>query len=147
MTEAGPMSFDSADAASYLNQGLWDDIITHEMMHVLGFGTLWNTAPNRSVRDSGSVYRQGRIGRLSGRRSPRVRPIYRSRLAAAPEPPGRIGPKSALGNELMTPYINGTNNLSSFSLMSLADLGYHVQPLPWSGNSRQLRLPRRDHAR
>ena len=34
----------------------------------------------------------------------------------------------------MTPYINGSNYLSSFSLMSLADLGYNVQPLPWSGN-------------
>jgi hypothetical protein len=34
----------------------------------------------------------------------------------------------------MTPFINSSNYLSSFSLMSLADLGYSVQPLPWPGN-------------
>jgi hypothetical protein len=42
--------------------------------------------------------------------------------------------EAALGNELMTPYINSSNYLSSFSLMSLADLGYQVQPLSWPGN-------------
>ena len=42
LTSTGSMQFDSADALNYLNKGLWDDIITHEMMHVLGFGTLWN---------------------------------------------------------------------------------------------------------
>src|SRR5439155_11965266 len=42
LTAVGQMQFDVADAANYLGQGLWDDIVTHEMMHVLGFGSLWN---------------------------------------------------------------------------------------------------------
>lgn len=35
------MQFDSADAASYLSQGLFDEIVTHEMMHAVGIGSIW----------------------------------------------------------------------------------------------------------
>lgn len=35
------MQFDSADAASYLSQGLFDEIVTHEMLHAVGVGTIW----------------------------------------------------------------------------------------------------------
>ena len=38
---------------NYLNKGLWDDIVTHEMMHVLGFGTLWNYGANPLVPTAG----------------------------------------------------------------------------------------------
>ena len=65
------MQFDSADAVNYLNNGLWDDIITHEMMHVLGFGTLWNYGANPLVPTAGQYIGKRRTGRLSGRRSPR----------------------------------------------------------------------------
>jgi hypothetical protein len=36
------MEFDSADASRYLSQGLWDDIVFHEMAHSIGFGTIWS---------------------------------------------------------------------------------------------------------
>ncbi|SNT06570.1 hypothetical protein SAMN05421757_105342 [Tropicimonas sediminicola] len=43
---AGLMEFDSADAADLLDGaalgGLWNDTVLHEMMHVVGFGTLWD---------------------------------------------------------------------------------------------------------
>jgi len=36
------MQFDSADAQSYLNAGLFDEIVTHEMLHSVGFGSIWS---------------------------------------------------------------------------------------------------------
>lgn len=41
----GLMRFDSADVAGYVASGRFDEIVLHEMGHVLGFGTLWNQAP------------------------------------------------------------------------------------------------------
>ena len=38
---AARMRFDEADAASLDAEGLWGDTALHEMLHCLGFGTLW----------------------------------------------------------------------------------------------------------
>jgi hypothetical protein len=42
LTFNGTMEFDSADAASMLAAGILDDVVLHEMGHVLGYGSLWN---------------------------------------------------------------------------------------------------------
>lgn len=39
---SGTMNFDTADTAVLDASGLLDDVILHEMGHVLGLGTLWN---------------------------------------------------------------------------------------------------------
>jgi hypothetical protein len=36
------MTFDIADAANFDAQGLFDEIVLHEMIHSIGFGTLWD---------------------------------------------------------------------------------------------------------
>ena len=41
-TVVGVMEFDVADAQNLLHDNTWDDTILHEMIHVLGFGTLWD---------------------------------------------------------------------------------------------------------
>jgi len=51
MATAGKMEFDSADVAGLVDDDLFDDVIRHEMAHVLGFGTLWT---NNFVYLSGS---------------------------------------------------------------------------------------------
>src|SRR5204862_3798465 len=38
----GIMSFDTADLSKMGRDGTLDDVITHEMGHVLGFGTVWD---------------------------------------------------------------------------------------------------------
>ena len=38
---AGLMHFDTADVADLIAAGQFDDVILHEMGHVLGFGTIW----------------------------------------------------------------------------------------------------------
>src|SRR3989440_12159971 len=39
----GVMRFDTADVAGLLAAGQWDEVILHEMGHVLGFGTIWQS--------------------------------------------------------------------------------------------------------
>jgi hypothetical protein len=133
LTEAGLMQFDTADAVNYLNKGLWDDIVTHEMMHVLGFGTFWNYGSNPLVPTAGHYIGANGLAayQAAGHPSATYIPVETNGAAGTA---GAHWSESALGNELMTPYINGSNYLSSFSLMSLADLGYHVQPSSWPGN-------------
>ncbi len=47
----GEMRFDSADVADLLAEGSFDDVVLHEMGHVLGIGTLWNTVPYGGARN------------------------------------------------------------------------------------------------
>ena len=41
---AGKMRFDSADIANLEAKGTFDDVILHEMAHVIGLGTLWSSS-------------------------------------------------------------------------------------------------------
>lgn len=41
---AGSMTFDSADTAGLEANGTFDDVILHEMGHVIGVGTLWSSS-------------------------------------------------------------------------------------------------------
>jgi len=44
LTILGAMRFDTADVAGLIASGQLNDVIAHEMGHVLGFGTLWTQA-------------------------------------------------------------------------------------------------------
>ena len=134
LTAAGQMQFDVADALTYSSLGLWDDIVIHEFMHVLGFGSLWNYGSHSLV--SGTAY-TGAQGVAA------YQAVTGTSAAFIPvEDGGGSGTagshwdEEALSNELMTGYINGGDNyLSNFSVMSLADLGYHInyRDYPYDG--------------
>ncbi len=138
LTAAGQMQFDTADAQKYFGLGLWDDIVTHEMMHVLGFGTLWEYNRTGLVDKAAGEY-YGTAGVAAYNRALGL--VGDNEVEFIPvETDGGSGTAgghwddATLLNELMTGYINddGTstntsdNYLSSFSVMSLADLGYVV---------------------
>jgi hypothetical protein len=123
LTATGQMQFDVADALTY-SKGLWGDIVMHEFMHVVGFGSLWNYGSHSLVSDNQYT---GRDGLLAYQASTDPRAAY-----IPVEGDGGSGTAGShwddqtLGNELMTGYINEANYLSNFSVMSLADLGYHI---------------------
>ena len=139
LTATGRMQFDVADATSFYQLGLWDDIVTHEMMHVLGFGSLWNFGNHHLVQNNAS----GQPAYYTG---PNALAAYQAdtvfgdpnALYIPVETNGGAGTAGAhwdddtLTNELMTGYIGkpgdsyAPNVLSQFSVMSLADLGYTV---------------------
>jgi leishmanolysin len=129
LTADGSMQFDVADAQDFYNQGLWDDIVTHELMHVLGFGSLWNYGDHVGLVSGGqytgffalTAYKETHSGATSI-------PVEQDGGSGTA---GSHWDEGSLSNELMTGYINSSNYLSKFSVMSLADLGYTVdyQPL------------------
>ncbi len=137
----GIMEFDVADAQDFYDIGEFDAIILHEMMHVLGFGTLWdyNNLITQSVDDNGTKRPIDDI----------ITALYNGadgNAAYDSDPDTFIfvetdgGSGTAYGHwdeetynyELMTGYIGGTgdgvNYLSSWSVASLGDLGYTIDP-------------------
>ena len=125
LTRFGIMEFDSSDVAGLVSSGQLTDVVTHEMGHVLGFGTLWDVplltgAGTADPRFTGS--RAGAEWSALGRSG--TVPVENTGGSGTADGHWR---EANFGNELMTGYINaGVNPLSSVSIGSLADLGYQV---------------------
>jgi hypothetical protein len=132
-TSIGVMKFDSADIASLDASGNLQEVITHEMLHVLGFGTFWDSTAKNLLINSGtpSVAYVG-AGGTAGCRSIGGN-ITCSNSVPVEGSQGGDGTlnghwrESTFVNELMTGFINsGTNPLSAMTIRSLEDLGYTV---------------------
>lgn len=122
----GVMEFDAADL-DRLAPGLRTDLVTHEMGHVLGLGTLWDVfGLTRGAGTNATAYLGERAvaayNNLS-RRNGNVIPL---------ENTGGLGTRDAhwresiFDNEIMTGYLNANNRLSTVTIGALADLGYRV---------------------
>jgi subtilisin-like proprotein convertase family protein len=125
----GVMAFDSADVTNLVNQGRFQDVILHEMGHVLGIGTIWDN-----------------LGLLAGAGSNNPRflgpqaiaeynEIFNNNAASVPvENTGGSGTRDShwseeiFDNELMTGFLNSgvTNPISRITVGQLADIGYEV---------------------
>jgi hypothetical protein len=118
------MQFDSADAATYNTQHLFDEIVTHEMLHSVGFGTIW-----------------GYLGLVSGSDFIGANAVaaYNALLVGGSatgvplETGGGSGTalshwsEGVFDHELMTGYIDvEPDPLSAMTVASLQDLGYQV---------------------
>lgn len=140
----GIMEFDIADAQAYSDAGYFDDIVLHEMLHVLGFGTLWdyNNLVETTVDTMGTKRPIDDI----------IESLYVGENALGEygdaflfvETDGGAGTAGGHWDEetymleLMTGYIgyedpetgvwSGANYLSDWSLASLADIGYVLDP-------------------
>ena len=132
----GIMRFDDADVASLISNGQLDQVILHEMGHVIGIGSLWprfnllvNPAQSgEPIVDTHYVGAGGLAGfDLIGGIT------YTGSLKVPVE--NQFGPgtanshwrESVLANELMTGFLNsGSNPLSLLTVRSLEDLGYTV---------------------
>jgi hypothetical protein len=139
----GIMYFDTADVADLESSGQFDEVILHEMAHVLGYGSLWpsfalnlivgpaafgGTDPHfvgqgaiQAFNDSGGA------GYVAGAKVPVENCIG--------FPPGQCGSgsidshwrESVFANELMTGFITpGSNPLSMITTASMGDEGYQV---------------------
>jgi hypothetical protein len=113
------MQFDSADALQYQNQGLWNDIVLHEMVHSLGFGTIWSY-----------------LGLVSGSTFTGTHAVAAYGKPVPVEQDGGGGTAGShwdegiFTNEIMTGYIDPSNHISDVTWASLADLGYKLNPYP-----------------
>ena len=121
----GYLKLDAEDLATMERAGTLDDVVLHEIGHIMGIGTLWSM-----------------VGLLTGKGGDD--PVFTGASAleayhelggvgvAVPvENTGETGSRDGhwreteFGNELMTPFISGVPNpLSALTVASLTDLGY-----------------------
>ena len=71
----GAMQFDAVDMASMVASGVLNGVVLHEMMHTLGFGTIWGPGDRNEVaapeRCRSALHRHERTGGLRRRGRPR----------------------------------------------------------------------------
>jgi hypothetical protein len=125
----GVMSFDTADLEQMAADGTLGDVITHEMGHVLGIGSIWQdkgllrgaATTNPTFSGAGAMAEYAALLGVSGARQVPV------------ENTGGVGTRGAhwretvFWNELMSGFIDAAGNpISRVTVASLADLGYQV---------------------
>jgi hypothetical protein len=125
----GHLQLDVADAARVESQGRLDDLVLHEMAHVLGFGTLWEDAALLSGGGGTDPFFSGNLALAA------FKLLNPQALNVPVENTGQSGTRdghwreSTLGNELMTGYLTTASNpLSTITIASMADLGYTTNP-------------------
>lgn len=156
----GIMQFDTDDLDALEADGSLVDVITHEMGHVLGFGTLWTT--EGLLADPSLPPANGTDPHFTG---PQAIAAFNAvggttYTGGAKVPVENFGGdgtadahwrESVFDNELMTGFINqGNNPLSRVTVASLADLGYTVNlaasdPYSLGAGLRAARQGRRLH--
>lgn len=126
----GIMSFDTADLKKMKQQGTLGDVITHEMGHVLGIGTIWDlksllkgagtSNPTFNGKGAKAEYRTLRGG--SG--APKKVPVENTGGGGTADSHWR---ETVFRNELMSGFIAAPGNpVSRLTVASLKDLGYAV---------------------
>jgi uncharacterized protein YjdB len=146
----GHMQFDVDDLSSLETRGLLESVVLHEMMHVLGFGTLWS----RSGFLAGST---GLTPSFTGPGALSAFDTYNGGMTypgskVPVEGTGGTGTayshwrESDLDDEIMTGFLDSgvPNPFSATTVASMADLGYTVDitradPYRWGATTVALR--------
>lgn len=125
----GRMTFDSADLNAMEVSGQLEDVILHEMGHVMGFGTLWS--------QMGLIVGEGSNNPVFvGVNAQREYAVLTGRTNTTPVPVANTGGQgtrdghwreTVFGHELLTGYISGiVRPISRMSIAAFADMGYQV---------------------
>ncbi len=124
----GIMSFDTADLAKMQQNGTLKDVITHEMGHVIGVGTVWalkgkiTGAGTANPRFTGAAAKT-EFGKLKAAGAAEV-PVENTGGAGTRDGHWR---ETVFRTELMSGFIAAPGNpLSRMTVASLKDLGYTV---------------------
>lgn len=125
----GEMQFDSADLAGMEADGTLNDVITHEMGHVIGVGTIWTRKQLLKGASTNNPTFQGtnamrEYGVLRDSSTPLPVPVENRGGSGTRNSHWR---DSVFKAELMTGFVNvGGNPMSRLTIASLQDLGYEV---------------------
>ncbi|MBX3173847.1 MAG: hypothetical protein KF709_05510 [Gemmatimonadaceae bacterium] len=128
----GVMRLDSADVANLNMTGRLGAVVLHEMLHILGLGTIWfdnnllDTTTNTNARFLGAGARAACADlHGGGANCSATVPVHSADGAGSRFSHWR---ESLFTNELMTPFLDNVpvNPFSAMSIRSLGDLGYVV---------------------
>ncbi|MGG5819554.1 leishmanolysin-related zinc metalloendopeptidase [Falsiroseomonas sp. HW251] len=126
------LRFDEADAEAMQESGAWPGVVLHEMLHGLGFGTLWAMLGLVEVTGDGAFYTGANGNAWFQALYPDLAAQTGGRIPV--ETDGSAGTaythwdEGTFGNEVMTGYVDGAAELSAMTIGSLADLGYALAP-------------------
>jgi len=131
----GTMLFDATLLPTVFSNGQLNDVVFHEMQHVLGFGTLWSTVTPMLIANAGTP-QTAFTGAAGIRGCQHAGGVPTDCLPAIPLENGG-GPGSAdehwrwsvFGNELMSAILPAPGTpklLSAMTVGSLADIGYQT---------------------
>ncbi|WP_439475807.1 leishmanolysin-related zinc metalloendopeptidase [Algoriphagus formosus] len=131
---SGFMFFDTSDLAVLEAFNLFDEVIIHEMGHVLGIGTVWdltfdgvNFERQLVAGTEENPFFTGRFGNIHWRAAGGNNALPIEGAAAGQGTAFSHWSEDILDNELMTGFLNlGVNPLSRITAGSLRDLGYGV---------------------
>jgi hypothetical protein len=135
-TAIGIMKFDSADINSLDINGNLQEVILHEMLHVVGVGVYWDSLPgnkNLLINYGPNVAYIG-AGGIAGCKALGAVNTCATSVPVEGDQGGDGTINShwdefTFGNELMTGFLNaGTNPLSVMTIRSLEDVGYVTNP-------------------
>ena len=141
LTGLGTMRFDSADLDNLANNGRLGDVIAHEMLHVVGLGTLWTSRgllvdiDLSTVRVTGPLATAACADDLGGSAVcvgsvPAENCLnLSSSVTCGAGTRNSHWKESIFQTELMTGYAGASNLLSKMTVQGLADLGYSVNTL------------------
>jgi hypothetical protein len=125
LTLSGFMRFDVADLDALDQDGQLDEVIVHEIGHILGIGTLWDFEREfLKFNPEGFPYFDGKVGNQFWKNEggDDFLPIQ---FIGGPGSAFSHWDELELRNELMTGFLNaGENPLSRITAASLRDLGY-----------------------
>ena len=126
----GTMTFDVADMDAMLANGSLNGVILHEMMHTLGFGSIWGPSlKNEVATPSGSDPRylgatgQAAYAALGAADSASGVPVENT---GGPGTAGGHWRESVFHTELMTGWADGAMPMSRVTIAALKDFGYDV---------------------
>lgn len=134
---AGRMSFDSADIERMLTGGTWAEVVTHEIGHILGLGSLWDKPAwgHDLVTDSAPFYWKAPGTSKACEKWREITGCTEGTADQCPpiENDGGAGTagghweESIMGTELMSGWVgDGTSPLSVVTIGALEDMGYTV---------------------
>lgn len=121
---SGVMYFDVEDLEYLDGLDLFEEVIVHEMGHVLGVGTLWNYFRTLRQGPTTNPYFTGKMANTfwNDEGGLNFLPVENQ---GGPGTAGGHWRESLLRNELMTGYLNlGINPLSRITAGSMKDMGY-----------------------
>ncbi len=133
LAATGHVTIDSADIPQALQLGLLDDLLQHEMLHAMGFGTAWTTMGlvddyNGDLRFNGTHATQvyNTLFDAIASRDPlsdRGVPIETDGGSSAA---GKHWDEATFGNEIMSTMLNYSNNTTQLTVAALEDMGYQT---------------------
>lgn len=151
LTYEGEMKFDTDDLAWMETAGVLEEVILHEMAHVLGFGTLWNLTINSTLYNDvrpvtgqytganalnqyrlefnqpGATYVPVELGGEGGTANSHW---DEEDGGAALTGITQVGTGNDMAFELMTGWLNSPTFLSQTTLESFRDIGFTPVPEP-----------------